>query len=1035
MSDPSLSPERWDRVQEVFHAALAIPRTERSAYLDRLCGDDPALRSEVAALLEAHQEGGPVGTAETRSDRVLEDLRRALAGRYRVERQVATGGMALVFLAEDEKHHRKVAIKVLRPDLTVTIGAERFLREIEIAAGLQHPHILPLYDSGTAGNLLYYVMPYVEGDTLWDRLQREGALSEKAAVQVGIDMLSALEYAHRQGVVHRDVKPSNILLSSSGGHAVVADFGIARAVSVAGGGTLTFTGSLLGTPGYMAPEQAAATAVTPATDIYAVGIVLYECFTGRQWSGPAKPDEADWSGVPPRFQSVIRRALSWFPEERWKDAAAFRDALHDALGRSPRQRRGLMAAAVAGLTIVASVVGWLVLGRTSARPGPAGLGSAVAVMPFTVRGSSDFAYLAEGMVDLLSTKLDGAGNWRSVDPRAVLGTVSREGGGVLDLEGARRITERLGAQLFVLGTIVEVGGRLRFDAGLYAREARGNVLAQASAEGSAAEVLSMVDQMAAGLLAAQSEIAEARLTRIALVTTSSLPALKSYLTGIRELRAARFPEAAAAFESAVTADSTFALAWYQMSVTADWLLRADLARTAAEQAVRFSDRLAERDRRLLEALRAARQGEAGQAERLYRAIVGTYPEDIEAWSQLGETLFHFAPRRGRDLEESREPWNRVLRLEPDQVAAYVHLARIELSQRNVAALDSLAQRVITLVPSGDRTLEMRTFLAYTNPDRTARERIRTQLVGATDGLLSEIVWSMGSFSGDIDAAIDLARLLTATSRSVELRVYGHTLLAYLRLAGGQWHRAMTELDAAALLDPAVALEPRALLWLYPLRPADPDSLREYRRRIQRLDAGAVGPSATRDVWFSVHDGLHRHLRAYLLGLLSAALRDSAAAMSHGRALLALGQPPGSGTLIPDMWHSINATLERSAGRSERARSHVDQIRLDVWHQVATASPFYAQSYERYLRAMLFEEAGQMAEASQWYRSFRHTTIHDLIYLAPAHLQLGKMAEASGDLDAARLHYGRVLRLWADADPELQGVVREARDRLAGLENR
>src|SRR3990172_6937736 len=210
----------------------------------------------------------------------LDRLTAALAGRYRIERQLGSGGMATVYLAEDLKHHRQVALKVLRPELAAVLGPERFLREIEIAAKLNHPHILPLFDSGEAEGVLYYVMPYVAGESLRERLSREKQLGIEDALQIAREVADALDYAHRRGVVHRDIKPENILLEER--LAAVADFGIARGISVAGGERITATGVAVGTPEYMSPEQASGRGeLDGRSDIYALGCVFYEMLAGH----------------------------------------------------------------------------------------------------------------------------------------------------------------------------------------------------------------------------------------------------------------------------------------------------------------------------------------------------------------------------------------------------------------------------------------------------------------------------------------------------------------------------------------------------------------------------------------------------------------------------------------------------------------------------------------------------------------------------------------------------------------------------------
>jgi formylglycine-generating enzyme required for sulfatase activity/dienelactone hydrolase len=332
---------------------------------------------------------------------VRADLEQALAGRYRVDRELGSGGMATVYLAEDLKHHRPIALKVLKPELAAVLGPERFLREIELAARLTHPHILPLHDSGNADGFLYYTMPYVEGESLRDRLRREKQLPVEDALQISREVADALSYAHAHGVIHRDIKPENILLES--GHAVVADFGIARAIDQAGGEQLTATGMALGTPAYMSPEQAAGSKdLDGRSDIYALGCVLYEMLAGQTpFTGPtlesliqqhltAEPPHITGirPAVPAHVAATLDRALAKTPADRFSTAMQYAQALappgptvlpprspgrHDSRQAGVRVRRSSAtvryllpgAAAITLLVVAASVTG--LFGRRSQR--------------------------------------------------------------------------------------------------------------------------------------------------------------------------------------------------------------------------------------------------------------------------------------------------------------------------------------------------------------------------------------------------------------------------------------------------------------------------------------------------------------------------------------------------------------------------------------------------------------------------------------------------------------------------------------------
>jgi serine/threonine-protein kinase len=330
---------------------------------------------------------------------VAERLATALEGRYRIERELGTGGMATVYLADDLRHGRRVAIKLLHPELSAVLGPERFLAEIKTTAGLQHPHILPLFDSGAADGLLFYVMPYVEGETLRRRLQREHQLSISDAIRLATEVADALGYAHDHGIIHRDVKPENILLgypsrgrgSTGTGHALVADFGIALAVEQAGGSRLTQTGLSLGTPHYMAPEQAMGEkSIDARADVYALGAVTYEMLAGDPpFTGPTaqavvakviterpRPLREIRETVPPHVAAAVHATLQKLPADRPATAADFARALSQegtgqptvAVSVRPRRRTGVWAAAGAAAAF-AGLAGYA-LGRAGA-PAPA----------------------------------------------------------------------------------------------------------------------------------------------------------------------------------------------------------------------------------------------------------------------------------------------------------------------------------------------------------------------------------------------------------------------------------------------------------------------------------------------------------------------------------------------------------------------------------------------------------------------------------------------------------------------------------------
>src|SRR5690349_8920940 len=427
--------------------------------------------------------------------------------------------MALVYLARDTRHERFVALKTLRPEIAMALGRERFLREIKLAAGLQHPNILPVYDSGDAGGTLYYVMPFVEGESLRDRLEREPQLPVDDALQIAKEVAEALGYAHSHDVVHRDIKPENIMLS--GGHAIVTDFGIARAVSAAGGDKLTQTGLAIGTPAYMPPEQASGSGVVDRrSDIYSLACVLYETLAGQPpFTGPtAQAIMARHSldavprlkivrdAIPDELELVIERALEKVPADRYQTSGEFAKALTAAsTGRVSRVTTGrrrttpyflrkprLLSIALG--VVVLALGAWIILGRRGSGAGGTASGALdpkrVAVLYFSdLSPDSSLRYLADGLTEALIDKLSQV---------RTLEVISRNG--VLPFRHSDlardSIARAVGAGTLVEGSVDPVRDRVRVTVRLVDGASGADLLRRASFEEPAGNTLLIRDTLA-----------------------------------------------------------------------------------------------------------------------------------------------------------------------------------------------------------------------------------------------------------------------------------------------------------------------------------------------------------------------------------------------------------------------------------------------------------------------------------------------------------------------------------------------------------
>jgi serine/threonine-protein kinase len=607
----------------LFASALEQPTEQRAAYV-RGASPNPAVEIEVLSLLQAHERRGRLdsltdqlrglsaATASLSGPVLAARLARGLAGRYRIGHEIGRGGMAIVFLAEDLKHHRRVALKVLHPGLALGLGAPRFLQEIAIAAQLAHPHILPLHDSGEVDGLLYYVMPYVEGESLRERLRRERRIPLGDALTIAREVADALCYAHGRGVVHRDVKPENILFLA--GHAVVSDFGIAWAMTAAGADQVSETGVILGTPAYMSPEQSVGgKAVDGRSDVYSLGCVLYEMLTGappfcedgaeailaRKTKEPAPPIRAVQPDVPEAAERALSRALSAEPAGRYASASQFADDLsHLRAARPARDRRSFAAVVVALGLLLAGIGGYFRLHEPGTSPAPI---RSLAVLPLeNLMGDSTQEYFVAGMQEALIGELGRVG---------VLNVISRTS--VMRYDSTRaplpQIARELHVQALVEGSILRAGTKVRIAVRLVQAVPEERQLWSQTYEGTLRNVIALQRSVAQAIATELGvTVLAARQARGASPHPVNPDAHILYLKGNFELElgtASGFGQALEHYQQAITVDSSYAPAYAGLATAyielGSWMgslapgvVRAQ-ARAAAMKAIALDSTLAE----------------------------------------------------------------------------------------------------------------------------------------------------------------------------------------------------------------------------------------------------------------------------------------------------------------------------------------------------------------------------------------------------------------------------------------------------------
>jgi len=620
--------------------------------------------------------------------------------------------MATVFLAEDLKHHRQVAVKVLKPELSAVLGGERFLAEIEIAAKLQHPHILPLFDSGQADDLLYYVMPFVEGPSLRERLTSEGQLPIGEALKIASEVGSALQYAHTHGVIHRDIKPENVMLS--GGHAVVTDFGIAKALSAAGGKRLTGTGMVIGTPAYMSPEQALGDPVDGRSDLYSLACTLYEMLSGEPpFTGPSVQAVLARHSleqmprlrvvrptVPDQVEDAIKQALAKQPVDRFPSTQRFVDALTrvrsadvDRAGPPPlppgttpsSSRRVVTAIGVAAILAVAVITGVLLSGRKQSGGSPAeSRTGAVAVLPFTEETANpDSAYVAEGVTEGLIADLAQIGS---------LKVISRSSGASAAGKSLPEVARELGVDGVVKGSLRRGGDTVRVNVRFH--DAAGTAVWSKDYQGGLAELPELQREMTLAIAGQiDAKLGRDEQSRLRSRRDVDQRAYDSYLRGRFHLERGELEPARVMFERAREIAPAWApphvgLANYYTSLP----FFSDVppvnvfpkARDALVRALELDDALAEAHAAIAY-VRAYYEWDWRAAEQEFRRALELRPNYADAYFSYSR----FLAARGR-LDEALAQIGRATELDPLSVPLQANTALLNyFAGRYEAALSKL----------------------------------------------------------------------------------------------------------------------------------------------------------------------------------------------------------------------------------------------------------------------------------------------------------------------------------------------------------
>ncbi len=954
---------------------------------------------------------------------------------YRILEELGRGGMGVVYKAVDANLDRDVALKFLPSELSADpVSKERFIQEAKAASGLDHPNICTIYDIGEAEDgRLFIAMAYYDGQTLKNLIE-EGSLPADRAASIASQIAEGLQKSHSANIVHRDIKPANIMVTSEG-RVKILDFGLAK---LGAGIDLTKKGSTVGTTAYMSPEQVRGETIDARSDLWSLGVLLYEMLSGRMaftgeyeqavlYSVMNEAPEPLADNLPAGLKRVVHRLLKKDPSERFSSASEVVEALEPFTGSSssqatasPSSKPALVTnrmATIAGTILLIAVAIWAYTNLGGREVSPvAPQRDAIAVLPFAVQGDESLKSFGEGMVTLLSNQLDGSGTLRAIDPNALLGYIARHPNLIIDPDGGREVADEFGAGRYILGAVVTTGDKRVISATLYEGQSVKVSEARVSfSEGE--EFFEAFDDLSIQLL---GHLIEKRYAEYWLATvrmTHSYPALKSYINAISLIREALYADGLAAAQATVEADSSFVLGWVAILRASSWLGRFDVMNAAFQEVRKRVDKLPDRFQPYLRAAEFFTQGRTQQAATELEGLLLQYPEDIFANGYLADYILH-SPNQGLSVRQSMIGFERVQKYDPGNVEFALH--RFELYAR----FDE-REKLDSLVGSWEASQfsEMRDIHRILTGDSATQAEFLDRY-GSAAGLSGQLIQKTLLRIGRYDLTEALLERLISSASGPELSDYRFRLSTALA-AQGKMAAFDDILDIYRAEDPAGALSARFFKVLMSIRDSDLNRLREIENAVTAWDTLAA-PLTNPD-----EQGNHAAVRAYMVGMLRWKMGDFDELRRQRDLILAASDGVNLSVLARSLERELSALIVwQDEGPASAIEVLSEAIPRDQYYVVA-GSVFLGRPTLNWLMSEMLLDDDRDEEALPWMETYGANVLSH-IWSGPSQLRQAEIYDQLGDTDEAIRLYMRVTRQWENADSEFQPRVREAQNRLNTL---